>query len=189
MTQGYLEWLLCFEGEGVIHLFLPPAVGEEGIADDSGAGEAGVKVESDLVSRITEQINFKPKTAREREVMESCGAMLLALASWEGCRVCPYMLELELVSPLTTTLQPGHIPSGYRASNCRRGGDGEAWQGERDAQPCSCLTHLHLSYPLIVLSFLPPSHAGTRSAPAFFSLLNNLRGSKLIRNEVAATSS
>lgn len=66
MTQGYLEWLLCFQGEGVINLFLPPVVGEERVADDSGAGEARVKVESDLVSRITEQIDLKPKRAIER---------------------------------------------------------------------------------------------------------------------------
>lgn len=66
MTEGYLEWLLCFEGEGVINLFLPPVVGEEGVADDSGAGEAWVKMESNLVSGVTEQINFKPKMARER---------------------------------------------------------------------------------------------------------------------------
>lgn len=66
MTQGYLERLLCFEGEGVINLFLPPVVGKEGVADDSGAGEAGVKMESNLVSGVTEQIDFKPKTVRER---------------------------------------------------------------------------------------------------------------------------
>lgn len=66
MTQGYLKGLLCFEGEGVVNLFLPPVAVEEGVADDSGAGEARVKVESDLVSRITEQINFKPRTVREK---------------------------------------------------------------------------------------------------------------------------
>ena len=42
---------------------------------------------------------------------------------------------------------------------------------------------------LSFFSFLPPSHAGTLSAPAFFLLQNNLRGSKLISNEVATTSS
>lgn len=98
-------------------------VGKEGVADDPGAGEARIKVESDLVSRITEQVDFKPETGRER----GDGAMMLALVSWDCCKQCPYMLVLELVSPLTTTLQPGHIPSGYRASNCRQGGDGEAW--------------------------------------------------------------
>lgn len=66
MTQGYLKGLLCLEGEGVVNLFLPPVAVEEGVADDSGAGEARVKVESDLVSGITEQINFKPKAVRER---------------------------------------------------------------------------------------------------------------------------
>lgn len=66
MTQCYLEWLHCLKGEGVNNLFLPPAVGEEGVAVDSGAGEAGVKMESDLVPGVTEQINFKPKMVRER---------------------------------------------------------------------------------------------------------------------------
>lgn len=106
--------------------------------------------------------------------MERCCWLLRARRAASG--LCPYMLVLELVSPLTTTLQPGHIPSGYRASNCQRGGDGEAWQDGRGAWPHSPLTHLHLSHPLIVFSFLPPSHAGTLSAPAFFSLLNKLVG-------------
>lgn len=54
-----LKGFLCFEGESVVNLFLPPVAVEERVADDSGAGEARVKVESDLVSRIREQINFK----------------------------------------------------------------------------------------------------------------------------------
>jgi len=66
VTQGYLEWFLCFKGESVINLFLPPVVVEEGVADNSGAGEAGIEMESNLISGVTEQINFKPKTARER---------------------------------------------------------------------------------------------------------------------------
>lgn len=65
-TQGYLKGLLCFEGEDVVNLFLPPDAVEEGVADDSGAGEARVEVESDLVSGLTKQINFKPKTVREK---------------------------------------------------------------------------------------------------------------------------
>lgn len=65
VTQGYLEGLLCFEGEGAVNLFPPPVVGQEGVADNPGAGEAGVKVESNLVSRITEEINFKPKRKRD----------------------------------------------------------------------------------------------------------------------------
>lgn len=76
MSQGYLKGLLCSEGKGVVNLFLPPVAVEEGVADDSGAGEARVKVESDLVSGITEQINFKPKTGREmgwRAVKDASG--------------------------------------------------------------------------------------------------------------------
>lgn len=54
-----LKGLLCFEGKGAVNLFLPPVAVEEGVADNSGDGEARVKVESDLVSGITEQINLK----------------------------------------------------------------------------------------------------------------------------------
>lgn len=141
--QGYLERLLCFEGEGAVNLFPPPVVGQEGVADDSGAGKAGVKVESDLVSGMTEEINFKPKTAKER----GGGAAPLDLESRGAASgLWPYMLVLELVSPLTTTLQPGHIPSGYRASNCQQGGDGETWQGgELRVNGSSLNTSLSLS--------------------------------------------
>lgn len=54
------------EGEGAVNLFLPPVAVEEGVADNPGAGEARVKVESDLVPGITEQINLKPKAVREK---------------------------------------------------------------------------------------------------------------------------
>lgn len=172
MTQDYLEWLLCFKGEDVINLFLPPVVGKKGVADNSGAGEARVKVQSDLVSRITEQINFKPKKARERSDGEPWSNAAGAREPAELQAACPYMLVLELVSPLTTMLQPGHIPSGYSASNCQRGGDGEARQDERGECPHSSFTCLHLPHPLIIFSFLPPP---TPHAPAFFSLLNKFR--------------
>lgn len=171
VTQGYLEWLLCFKGENVINLFLPPVVGEKRVADDSGAGEARVEVESDLVSRITEQINFKPKRARERSGGEPWSKAAGSREPAELQVVCPYMLVLELVSPLTTMLQPGHIPSGYSASNCQRRGEGEVWQDGRGECSHSSFTCLHLPHPLIIFSLLPAPHA-----PAFFSLLNKFRG-------------
>lgn len=111
--------------------------------------------------------------------------MLLALVSRRaGSRACPYMLELELVSPLTTMLHPGQIPSGCRASNCRRR---RTERAGTDPLPHSVLTLL--SHIFIVIFSLSPSNTGTHSIPVFFSLLNNLRDSKLIRNQVSMISS
>jgi len=77
VTQSYLEGFLRFEGEGFVHLLLPPVVGQEGVADNSGAGKAGVKVEGDLISGMTEEINFKPITVRERDA-DGYAAVVLA---------------------------------------------------------------------------------------------------------------
>lgn len=94
---------------------------EEGVADNSGAGEARVKVESDLVPGSQSKLisNLGQGEKRDGEL----GTMLLALVSQESWeQSIPYMPELELVSPWTTMLHPGQIPSGCRASNCRQGG-------------------------------------------------------------------
>lgn len=156
MTRGYLEGFLGFEGEGFVHLLLPPVVGQEGVANNSGAGEAGVKVESDLISGMTEEINFKPIKTRERDA-EGRGAALLSQGSCE--HGCTHMLVLELVSPLTTTLQPGHIPSGYRASNCRQevmAKQGTVGNSTLQPIPSHCSTSLLLfsSVPLPTRSLL-----------------------------------